>query len=233
MKMFLTLKEFFWQPMQRITSYFLRSISVTCNFWKCIVILILAACILQEDSGTVGIAQKNKQTIDAKFATLLLKVCRKLGEREINAKDLHIFLISCFPPGECIPRSADIHEVFEAITSNKLWDSWNYLPLKRIVEGFAADDQEIASWIEAYRQDLKSYKVTTKLFECIADASSNGNKPSEKPPTEYYQKSLSNLKRKSLIVHWNILMTFGMKLLASMTYLLMRLYLTPSARVVS
>ena len=127
---------------------------------------------------------------------MLLKVCRKLGEREINAKDLHIFLISCFPPGECIPRSADIHEVFEAITSNKLWDSWNYLPLKRIVEGFAADDQELASWIEAYRQDLKSYKVTTKLFECIADASSNGNKPSEKPPTEYYQKISIKLEAK-------------------------------------
>ena len=148
-----------------------------------------------DDSGNAEIAQKNKQTIDAKFATLLLKVCRKLGEREINAKDLHIFLISCFPPGECIPRSADIHEIFEAITSNKLWDSWNYLPLKRIVEGFAADDQEIASWIEAYRQDLKSYKATTKLIDQIATAESDstGAKPEEQDKAarydkDYYQK---------------------------------------------
>ena len=150
-------------------------------------IIILAASILQEDSGTVGIAQRNKQTIDAKFATLLIKICRKLEGRQINLKDLHTFLTSYFSPGHCIPHSADIHEIFEAISSNKLWDYWNYLPLKKIVEGFAADDEEIASWIEAYKQDLKSYKVTTKLFECIADASSNERRqPSEKSPREYY-----------------------------------------------
>ena len=117
-----------------------------------------------------------------------MKICRKLEGKQINLKDLHTFLTSYFSPGHCIPHSGDIHEIFETISSNKLWDYWNYLPLKKIVEGFAADDEEIASWIEDYKQDLKSFKVTTKLFECIANASSNDKKPSEKPPREYYQK---------------------------------------------
>ena len=87
-------------------------------------------------------------------------------------KELHVFLISYFPP-ECIPELADIHEIFKAITRNKLWDSWNYLPLKKVVEEFAADDKQLESWIEAYKQDLKSYKATTKLIDHISVAESD------------------------------------------------------------
>ena len=101
-----------------------------------------------------------------------MKTCSKLAGREINMKDLRVFLRT-FSPGECIPESCDIHEIFEALTSNKLWDSWNYLPLKKIVEGFAADDQELASLIDTYKQDLKSYKATTKLIDLISVAESD------------------------------------------------------------
>ena len=73
----------------------------------------------------------------------------------------------------CIPETSDIHEIFEALSSNKLWDSWNYLPLKKIVEGFAADDKELESWIGTYKQDLKSYKATTKLIDRISVAESD------------------------------------------------------------
>ena len=125
-----------------------------------------------EDSGNAEIAQRNKQTIDAKFATLLKNICTKLAGREINMKELRVFL-KTFSPGECIPETSDIHEIFEALSSNKLWDSWNYLPLKKIVEGFAADDKELESWIEAYEQDLKSYKATTRLIDRISVAESD------------------------------------------------------------
>ena len=124
------------------------------------------------NSGTAEIAQRNKQTIDAKFATLLIRTCEKLEGREINMKDLRTFVISYFPSA-CIPLSADIHEIFEALSRNKLWDSWNYLPLKKIVEGFAADDKELESWIDTYKQDLKSYKATTKLIDRISVADSD------------------------------------------------------------
>ena len=150
---------------------------------------MLAGSSTPEGSGAAEIAQKNKQTIDARFAALLMRTCKKLGGKEINMKDLRMFLISCFPP-ESIPKSADVHEIFEAITSNKLWDSWNYLPLKKIVEEFAADDQELVSLIDAYKQDLKSYKVSTKLIDRISVAKSD-YKPEEKHEKsgrEYYQE---------------------------------------------
>ena len=81
--------------------------------------------------------------------------------------------LGTFSPGKCIPHSGDIHEIFEALSRNKLWDSWNYLPIKKVVEEFAADDKELASLIEAYKQDLKSYKATTKLIDHIAAAESD------------------------------------------------------------
>ena len=152
------------------------------------------------NSGTAEIAQRNKQTIDAKFATLLMKTCRKLGQREINVKDLRIFIISYFH-SECIPKSSNIHEIFEALTHKKLWDSWNYYPLEKVVEGFAADDEEIASWIEAYLQDLKSYKVSTKLIDHIAavDSVPVVEETKDKPARydkQYYQELSFKLKTK-------------------------------------
>ena len=139
-----------------------------------------------EDSGTIEIAQKNKQTIDAKFATLLTDICSKLEGREVNMRQLQLYLRTSYP-GKGIPNFSDIYEIFGC---TKLWDFWNYLPLKKFVEKFAADDAEIASLFEAYRQDLKSYKVTTRLIDCISVAESD-YKPEEKHEKsgrEYYQE---------------------------------------------
>ena len=157
--------------------------------------LPFAAPSIQKDiqEENVQIAQRNKQAIDVKFATLLMKTCRKLGGRQINMEDLHVFLT---PLGKCIPKSSSIHEIFEAITHHKLWDYWNYYPLEGIVQGFAADDQEIRSWIEAYRQDLESYKVMTKLIDHIATAAfvstvSESHSDEERPARydkQYYQE---------------------------------------------
>ena len=91
-----------------------------------------------------------------------------------------------------MPRSADIYEFFEALIYNKLWDFWNYNLLEGIVEAFAADDAEIASWIEAYLQDLKSYKVTTKLIDAadsvpIVDSSKDQLTKPARNGEQYYQ----------------------------------------------
>ena len=122
---------------------------------------------IPDGSSAVEIAYRNKQTIDSKFAKLLKNICSKLAGKEINMKELRLFLRT-FSPGECIPQTTDLHQIFEALSCNKLWDSWNYYLLEQIVEEFAAGDHEIASWIEAYLQDLKSYKVSTKLIGHIA-----------------------------------------------------------------
>ena len=155
---------------------------------------------IQEDNGTVEIAQRNKQDIDAKFATLLMNTCRKLGGRQINMEDLHLFLTGYFSPGKCIPKSSSIHEMFEAITHHKLWDCWNYYPLELIAQRFATDDQEITSWIKTYRQDLESYKVMTKLIDHIATAASvstvSESLSDEERPARYDKQYYQNLSWK-------------------------------------
>ena len=131
---------------------------------------------------------------------LVKNTCRKLRERPINFEDLQTFLTSYFSPGECIPKSANINEIFNAISRHDLWDYWNYYPLEEIVQGFAADDQEILSWIETYRHDLESYKVTTKLLDHIAADSVlivDELEPVEQPARHdrrYYQKLSFKLK---------------------------------------
>ena len=122
------------------------------------------------------IAQKNKQTIDAKFATLLTDICSKLQGKEIDMRQLQLYLKRSYPE-ECLLNFSDVYEIFDY---DKLWDYWNYLPLKKFVEKFAADDEEIASWIDAYKRDLKSYKVSTKLI--------GPDEKHEKSGREYYQE---------------------------------------------
>ena len=186
----------------------------------------------QEDSGTIEIAQKNKQTIDTKFATLLTNICSKLEGKKIDMRQLQLYLRASYP-GECIPNFSDIYEMFGY---NKLWDYWNYLPLKKFVEKFVADDTEVTSLFEAYKQDLKSYKVSTKLIDRISVAESDykPERKREKSGREYYQEISVKLGETTVADRsleyiddlWNeIVAIYDL-------YLLMWLYLTPSARVV-
>ena len=162
--------------------------------------IIFAAHSIDEDDGTVGIARKNRRRIDAMFASLLTNVCKKLSKKSLDIEDLRTFLTAYFYTSECIPRSSNINEMFEAVTRHKLWDYWNYHPLEEIVQEFAADDQEIKSWIETYKQDLKSYKVTTKLIDHIADSDSSYESPSEEKqleqPAKYDQRYYRTLSFK-------------------------------------
>ena len=150
----------------------------------------------------VGIAQGSKQKIEAKFAVLLTNVCKKLREKPIDFTELQMFFTSFFSQGKCIAKSSNIHETFDMLTRHKLWDYWNYYPLERLVQAFAADDQEIQSWIEAYKQDLRSYKLTTKLIDHIAavDFDSSYGSPSEEEqlerPARYDRRYYSKLSLK-------------------------------------
>ena len=165
-----------------------------------------AALCSDADSGTVGITRMSRQKIEVKFAALLTNICRKLREKPINFTDLRMFFTSFFSPGECIAESSNIQEIFDMLTRHKLWDYWNYLPLEGLVQEFGADDPEIQSWIEMYRQDLRSYKVTTKLIDHIAavDSDSRYESPSEEGQLErparydqrYYQTLSMKLKMK-------------------------------------
>ena len=153
----------------------------------------------QEDTGAVAIAQYNKGNIKAKFATLLTNTCNKLDVKTISIKNLRMFLTSYLHLEECILKSSSIHEIFDTITRHNLWNYWKYYPLEKVVQEFAADDQEVASWIEAYKQNLKTYKVTTKLIDYIASVDSNSSYSEEQPSRDnqqYYQKLSFKLKMK-------------------------------------
>jgi len=130
--------------------------------------------------------------MEAKFAILLMNTCRALTRKQINLEDFHMFLTSYF--SGCLPKSSTIYKIFEAITRHKLWDFWNYYPLEEIVKGFAADDPEMTSWIDTYKQDLKSYKVATKLIDHIAKSDYTSPSHPARYSQQYYQKLSIKLK---------------------------------------
>ena len=96
---------------------------------------------------------------------MVSNICKKLAGRNINIRDLRLFLTNLFR-GRTFPQS-DIHEIFETLSSNNLWDSWNYDLLKQIVKRYAGDDQEIATWIKAYEKNFKKFQGTTRLIDAI------------------------------------------------------------------
>ena len=137
--------------------------------------MLLTVHPIEEDSGAVAIARENRQKINWKFGVLLKNSCKKLREKHINVKDFRLFLKGLFPPGDCVPESSNVDEIFEAITRNKLWNHWNCSPLQKVVKEFLSDDQEMMSWIADYNKDLVSYKATTKLVNYIALVDSDHN----------------------------------------------------------
>lgn len=129
---------------------------------------------------------------------LLLNTYRKLKEKPIKVEDFQFFLASLFP-SECIPKSSSVHELFEAITRQKLWDYWNYYQLEQIVQEFVADDREMISWMKTYQQDLKSFKATTKLIDHIPAARADSEYMSlsaERQPARYDQRYYLSLSIK-------------------------------------
>ena len=122
----------------------------------------------QEPSKTDVFARENRLAIKAKFAAFQKNVCEKLFKNGVNTKEFRLFVINQFSPGDCIPPSPDsLLDVFEAITHHGLWDYFHYSPLARIVNTFGADDPEMASWVQTYKQDLKAYRLVTTIENYI------------------------------------------------------------------
>ena len=155
------------------------------------------------------ITRRNRQVIEAKFALLLMRTCRKLRKGSINFVDLRTFLKQFLPQlKDIIKSSSDINEIFDAISDHALWNYWNCYPLEKIVEAVdAADDPDISSLIKTYKRDLESYKATTKLIDLITDSdsdsildtSSSEREQLEQPPRDdehYYQSLSKKLKTK-------------------------------------
>ena len=147
---------------------------------------------------------QNYEKIKGKFARLLIDVCKKLQNRDVNVDGFRLFVVALFPPGDCIPKSSDLHHIFEVITRNGLWNYSYYFPLEQIVEKFAADDEEMKTWIKSYKNDLAGFKASTKILKFIPEVQSESSfddSDSEQPKQakydqRYFQKLSFKLKVK-------------------------------------
>ena len=147
------------------------------------------------------VTRQNQGTIRAKYAALLTRVCNRLKQKQINVRDLRLFMITLFSNGDCIPHSTDIQGIFEAITCKQFWDYWNYSPLEAIVQQFGADDAEMLSWVSEYKHDLAGFKACTKIVDYLSvvesDTSfdeSDSDEPTAATPAKYdrrYRRRLS------------------------------------------
>ena len=127
--------------------------------------------------------QENRQNIMSKFANLQTNVCDRMENGGIDLKQFCLFVISLFPPGDCIPHSpTSLTDIFEAITRHGLWNFFHYSPLAKIVKKFGANDPDMNKWIQDYMKDLKSYNSMTKITDCIELVLAN---PTEPSPAKY------------------------------------------------
>jgi len=137
--------------------------------------------------------------ICGKFATLVKNASGKL-QSIINIDDFRVFVINLFQPGDCIPDSRSVHEIFCAITKNGLWDCVNYFPLKLIIEEFAGNDTEMSEWVKQYKEAVAGYMLCTKISDhigvvAVSDSSdTDSDEQLEEKPAKYdsrYYRKLS------------------------------------------
>lgn len=120
------------------------------------------------ETKTVVFARENREVINSKFAEFQTKVCDKLFENNVNIRQFRLFAKNQFSPGDCIPPPpASLIDIFEAITSNGLWNCLHYSPLVHIVETFGANDPEMEDWVQNYKKDLKAYSIVTTVEDYI------------------------------------------------------------------
>ena len=158
--------------------------------------LMFTGLSIQENGGTLGIRKMNEQMIKGKFASLVVHVRMKMREKLVNSDDLG-FHANTFL-GVDIPKSANVNEIFEVVNNNRLWDYWNYYPLKKFILEFAPDDLEAKAMMETYRQDLESYKATEKIIDHIDFFNETQEEEEQlaKYDKRYYQQLSLKIKKK-------------------------------------
>ena len=111
--------------------------------------------------------RRNLTKIKESFAKLLKDVAKKLKNKELDIEVFHFFMVALFPPGTCIPQSANVIKMFEAVTRNGLWSYWHFTPVEKIVTEYAPNDDEMKGWLDNYKKELSGYKATTKIADEI------------------------------------------------------------------
>ena len=181
------------------------SVSVAMN-------LVLYICIssgIAQDEKVAEVTHENKRSISAKYATLLANVYSTLQQKGIDVREFLLFVVARFPPGDCIPHTGDLAEIFEAITRNRLWDFLNYQPLEDIVQHFGGNDEKMKDCMKEYKAHLVGFKACTKILNYLSvvesdssfdESDSDSDQPNLPKPrrydVRYYRKLSLKLKVK-------------------------------------
>lgn len=153
-------------------------------------------------SRSAGFAYQNLVAIKGKFAKFQRKVCSKLYKNEVDIYDFWLFVITLFPPGDCIPRiPTNFTEVFAAIMRNELWDYFHYSPLVEIIQEFCTSDLEVEGLIDQYEKDLRSYNLVTVIEDYIELELDAYTDP---PPAKYDLRYLSPIEWKTDFVDHSV-----------------------------
>ena len=122
---------------------------------------------------TVAIAKRNIQKIQAKFAMLVTKSCKRLQSRKVEIEDMKTFLVTVYSTPEStdgnetvttvIESAKTLDETFRALSKYKLWDYLNYYLLQSIIEEFASDDDELNGMMKQYQKDLTGFFLAVQI----------------------------------------------------------------------
>ena len=158
---------------------------------------------IEQDEEAAEVTAQNKRNITAKYATLLTNIYDRLKEKQTDVQGFCLFVIARFPPGDCIPQSSDLCELFQAITRNRLWDFLNYQPLEDIVQHFGADDEQMKDWMKEYKAHLAGFKACTKIVHYLSEVESDSSfdesdseQPTQPKPARYDRRYYHKLSLK-------------------------------------
>ena len=137
------------------------------------------------------------ETIKRDFSCLLVDVRVALQALQIDVVNIRQFLVSFFQRDDCIPKSSDLTEIFNAISVAKLWHYDHYGPLKQLAESFLPEENPARKRITDYRSQLSGFYTTTKIIDFIDLSDSEDYPQQEFSPEKYkphYHKLTLTLK---------------------------------------
>ena len=109
--------------------------------------------------------------------------CSKLKQNNTNAQEFYLFVAGYFSvAAHCIPFNSDIGSMFEAISLNRLWDRWNWMPLKAVIQMFLRNDEEAKAKVHEYSESLAAFKATTRISEFIKNQHGLLENDAQPPP---------------------------------------------------
>lgn len=115
-----------------------------------------------------ALTKKNLQKTQDKFLSLLLEVRIAMQNHPVSVENVHQYLVSMFERGDCIPKTSNLTDIFEAVSIEKLWRFDNYEPLESLASKFLPAGDTRLKLISEYKTQLSHFRSTTKIIDYIS-----------------------------------------------------------------